>query len=403
MRLLRDAMHDAHTYHYYGIRRSVDNVHVRMTLPLAKRPQKYVNFASYDYLGLSSDPEVRAAAQQTIEKFGVSATATPPNGGNSHHHEELEDTLARMVRKEAALVFTSGFAANVGCLTALLNTGDLAVADFYSHASIQDGLSAAKGETRYFRHNDMDHLDRTLTELRPKHNGVLTLTEGLFSMDGDAANLRRFIEVSRAHGAQTFIDEVHSFGIAGPGGLGFAEREGVLDDFDLYIGSLSKGIGAGGGFVAASRDVIEYLRFAARMELFSSALPPCLAAAALKALDIVRNDPSRRRRLHENTRHFREGLADLGYALDLDPDSPIIPLIIGDPQRMAAMNDVLIEHHVFANLIIYPAVALDQCRFRFMVSANHSFADIELALAALRHAGSKAGISPEDVNRGVIE
>jgi len=384
--LLFDSMLESGLYQYYGVRHAVDRGSIRLSLPHRPRPKHYINFASYDYLGLSGDPQVREATIKAVERFGVSATATPPNGGNSTYHEELEHTLARMLRKEAALVFNSGFAANVGCLAGILGRSDLAVADFYVHASIHDGLAAGKGTVKYFRHNDLYHLDRVLSDERTNYAGTLLLTEGLFSMDGDVPDLARYVEIARRHQCRTFIDEVHSFGIMGPGGLGCAERQGVLDDMDLYIGSLSKGIGAGGGFVAGSRDTIQYLRLFARMELFSSAISPCMAAAALKSLEIIREDKSRRKKLMENARHFREGLRELGYDAPVDPDSPIIPVIIRDPQKMAAMNQVLLDHKIFTNLIVFPAVAQDQCRFRFTITAGHSFSDIELALAALRAA-----------------
>lgn len=386
--LLREDMVEVGSFQFYGVRQSVDRGNVRITLPQRPRPTRYVNFASYDYLGLSSDPEVKQAAIKAVERFGVSATATPPLGGNSVYHEELEHTLARMLRKEAALVFNSGFAANVGCLAALLGKNDLAVADFYSHASIHDGLAAGKAAVKYFRHNDLDHLEHLLAEEREKYAGALVLTEGLFSMDGDVPDLARYVEIAKRHRCRIFIDEVHSFGIMGPGSLGCAERQGVLDDIDLYIGSLSKCIGAGGGFVAGSATTIQYLRMFARMEMFSSALPPSMAAATLKSLEIIRDDKSRRRKLHENSRHFREGLRELGFTPEVDPESPIVPVIIRDPQKMAEMNRVLLDHKVLTNMIMFPAVAVDQCRFRFTITANHTFADIELALAALKAASN---------------
>lgn len=384
--LLREDMERSDRLPYYGVRHQVDGSRWRLSLPTSKIPTNYVNFASYDYLGLSADPEVQDAMKQAIDRFGISATAAPANSGQSRYHEELEHTLARMLRKEDCFLFSSGYNANLGALTSLLAGNDLAVADFQAHASIQDALGAIKGKVRHFRHNDNAHMGRILEESRAQHAGVLAITEGLFSMDGDVPDLKEFIRLARQHGARTFIDEVHSFGIIGPEGRGAAEQQSVLDDFDLYTGSFSKVPGTGGGFAAGSKAAIGWLRFFARCGLFSTALSPCYAAATLKSIEIIRRDNSRRKKLRENIRHFREGLEALGVPLLSAPESPIVPVVMKNASQLMRAHQKLLEQKVFVNVMVYPAVAVDQSRFRFTITANHSFSDIELALAALRAA-----------------
>jgi 7-keto-8-aminopelargonate synthetase-like enzyme len=346
-----------------------------------------VSFASYDYLGLSQDPEVHEALQKAVERYGISATAASVNAGQSHYHEELEHYLARMLRKEDCFLFASGFSANVGALTSLLGVNDLAVADFLCHASLQDGLGAVKSRVRHFRHNDNEHFARILEENRAQHAGALAITEGLFSMDGDIPDLKTFTRIARELGARTLIDEVHSFGIFGAEGQGAAEQQGVLDDFDLYTGSLSKVPGTGGGFIVGSKAAIGWMRFYARSGMFSTALSPCFAAASLKSIEIIRRDGSRRKKLRENIRHFREGLETLGIPLVSHPESPIVPVIIPDSEALFRAHQWLLSQGVFVNLITYPAVALREGRLRFSLTANHSYADIELALMALRNGG----------------
>lgn len=382
-------------YQYYTVRKDVQGTRSHLKLPGLRKEMPHINFASYDYLGLSQDPRVKEAAQKAIDKFGVSPGGSLTLCGKTEIHEELESTLAVTLGKEDALLFGSGFPANVGAITALLSFNDIVVADIYCHASIQDGIAASKAKSRFFKHNDMVHLEKLLSEHRAEHAGALLVTEGLFSMDGDVPDLGAFIDAARKYGAKTFIDEAHSFGVLGETGLGAAERCHVLPEIDVFMGTLSKGLGAGGGFVASSKDVVHWLRFFARAGMFSIGVSTALAAAGLKALQIAKETPELREKLQSNIRVFRKGLQALGFKLCSDEESPVVPVLVGNDEILGKMNKILLESGIFVTPVFYPAVPLDLSRFRFSLSAAHSTSDIELALAALEKAKTLTGYSKE--------
>lgn len=373
-------------WQFYAVRHAVNGLRVKMSLPKIKKPTEYVNFASYDYFGFSSNPEIKEAASAATAKFGLSATASPALSGRTILHEELEAKLAQILRKEDAILFSSGYAANVGVLTAILGANDLAIGDILCHASIHDGLSASRAKVRLFRHNNHRHLTSLLEEHRNQHAGALLLSEGLFSMDGDVPNINELVKIAKKHNARVFFDEVHSFGVLGPSGLGAAERQGVLDDIDMYMGSLSKGVGAGGGFVTGSKEFIQWLRAFARSGTFSSGLPASSAAGSLKAIEILQKNPEKRDKLLENVNLFLDGLRQLGYSPRSDSESPIIPVIVGDSKKLGEMNQVMLDYGVYVNTVVFPAVPVNSSRFRFSISAAHSPSDIQIALVALKRA-----------------
>lgn len=379
-------------WQFYPVRHTVSGLRVKMTLPKIRKPTEYVNFASYDYFGFSTDPEMKEAASAATAKFGLSATASPALSGKTMLHEELEARLAQLLRKEDAVLFSSGFAANVGSITAILGANDLAVADITCHASIHDGLSASRAKVRLFRHNNYKHLASLLEEHRAEHAGALVLSEGLFSMDGDIPNVNELVRIARQFHARLFFDEVHSFGVLGPTGLGAAERCGVLDEIDIFMGSLSKGLGAGGGFVAGNKEFIQWLRAFGRAGIFSSAVPASSVAGALKALEILRKHPERREKLLGNTRLFLDGVRALGYSPRSDVESPIVPIIVGDSKKLGEMNQVMLEYGVYVNTVVFPAVPVNASRFRFSISAAHSASDIQIALVALKRAMEITGV-----------
>jgi 7-keto-8-aminopelargonate synthetase-like enzyme len=395
--LLKEDYEKSPFWQFYGVRREVSGLRVKLSLPRVRKPTDYISFASYDYFGFSFDPEVKDATKAAIDRYGVSATASPPLSGRTSLHEELENKLANLLRKEDAILFSSGFAANVGALTAILGANDFAVADISSHASIHDGLSASKAKVRLFRHGSNRHLNNLLEEHRPAHAGSLVLSEGLFSMDGTIPDLQGLVKVARKYETRIFLDEAHSFGVLGPTGMGAAEKHNVLDDIDIYTGSLSKGCGTGGGFAAGSRELITWLRAFARAGTFSSAMSAGYAGGSLKSLEILQTRPERRRKLQENIKQFLDGLRALGYEPTSDTESPIIPVIVGDEQKLGKMNQVFLEHGIFVNTIVFPAVPVTSCRFRFSISAAHSASDIQLALMALKRAIEVAGIDFSEI------
>ena len=378
-------------YQFYPVRHTVSGMRTRMTMSQAPNQREYVNFGNYDYFGFSGNPEVCEAAKAAISRYGLGSSAAPPLSGRTILHEELEQRLSNMLRKEATILVPSAYSANV---SALLGSSDLAVADIYCHASIHDGLSGSRSRVRYFRHNNMKHLAELLENNRSPEAGCLAVTEGLFSMAGDIPNLREFVRVAKLNHARIFIDEVHSFGMLGPNGLGSAEREGVLSDIDIYVGGLSKGIGGIGGFITGSKELVQWLRGFGRAAVFSTALPPCIIAGALQGIKLLEENPTIRKRLFDNITAFRAGLVEIGYAPTSDPQSPIVPVIVGDRNKLGRMNEVIREHGIFVNTVVYPAVPDNECRFRFSLSASHTPSDLQLALIAMKRAFEIAELDP---------
>jgi 8-amino-7-oxononanoate synthase len=373
-------------YQYYTIRHEIDGTRIELASEERKSAKSYINFSSYDYFGLACDPAVKEAAIKAIEKFGLSSMASPTLGGKTILHEELEDKLSKLLKKEACYLYSSGFAANIGVITAILRHTDLGLADIYSHASLVDALNASRSKTRYFKHNDFQHMENQLLENRNEYSGVLTVTEGLFSMDGDVPNLKKFVDITKKYGGRTLVDEVHSFGIFGTNGLGAAEEYEALEDIDIYTGSLSKGPGTGGGFVCASKEVINWMKSFTRSGIFSSAISPAYVGGGIKAIDLLFKDGERREKLLKNILYFRNGLKKLGYQPISHEKSPIIPVVIGDEKKIARMNNTLREFGIFVNPIVYPAVATNASRFRFSITCLHSKSDLDIALLALKKA-----------------
>ena len=364
----------------------------RVTLDRARKDgrQDYIMMASNDYLGLASHPEVREAAKKAIDDYGFGSTGSPITTGMSDLHLELSAELARMFGKEECVLWNSGYTANVGIIPALIHAQDMVVADMLSHASIQDAMQMARGASRFFKHNNVEHLDKILSENRDQYNGCLVVTEGVFSMDGDVAPIKDVIKVAKKHKARVMVDEAHSFGVIGKRGLGGAEKFNSLEDVDIVMGTFSKICGGIGGFAAVSADVAEWLYFWSRAHMFSVSIPPSTAAAALKALQIFQRDATLVSRLRANIEHFKAGLSSLGYHLPASHESAVIPVIIGDEKKMETMTKIILDAGVFVIPILYPAVSRNHCRFRFTVMATHSTSDLDYVLNVLETAMAKA-------------
>ncbi len=380
-------------YQYYSIKYASDQG--RATYKLANRPKKkdYVSFASYDYMGFSRHPKVIEASVAAVKKYGVSSEGTMILSGKTDLHNELEIKLASYFGKEDAVLYSSGFAANTGIISALARQNDLIVSDIYAHASLHDGMQSTSAKVKYFRHNDMDHLEKILSAERANYNGCLLVTEGIYSMEGTVPDLERFVELAKKYNARTFIDECHSLGHLGRSGRGAADAADVLEEIDLFMGSFSKGLGVGCcGFLAADKVVIDWLRFFSRTNVFSAALPPAMVAASLAVLELMESDTTQRLRLERNIDRFNDGLRHMGITTPAQRKSPIIPIVIGDQERMSKMNETLLDLGVYVNCILFPAVPVDACRFRFSITANHNDSDIDLALQAIRIAVEKVSI-----------
>ncbi|MEY4064282.1 MAG: hypothetical protein RIR26_490 [Pseudomonadota bacterium] len=377
----------------------------RVTLQTTRRTTRnnFIVMGSNDYLGLAAHPEVINAAKKALDEYGFGSTGSPVTTGRSAAHVELCDTLAHMFRKDNAVLFNSGYAANIGAISALANSGDLILADFLSHASIQDSLRMSRATSRLFRHNDVNHLETLLEEHRHKHKGTLIVTEGVFSMDGDVSKLDEIVQLARKFNARTYIDEAHSFGVVGEHGLGLWENLSGGDKVDVVMGTFSKICGGIGGFVAADQEVCDLLDLMARSQIFSVSIPPSTAAACLKALDLFQRDKSLLTRLQENIRYFVNGMRSLGAPLAPDHASAVIPVIIGDEKKLGLMNEVLLNSGIYVVPIVYPAVSRNASRFRFTVMAPHTQSDLDLVIFQFEKAMKAADFKFEEVVSGATQ
>lgn len=383
-------------YQYKNVR--VPSKGPRVSLAATRKGGRndYLIMGSNDYLGLAHHPRVLEAAKAAIDQYGFGSTGSAVTTGISQIHEELSDFVARLFRKEKAVLYNSGYAANIGAISGLTSELDLVVADILSHASIQDAMQMSRATSRFFKHNNVQHLDKLLSEERRQFHGALIVTEGVFSMDGDVAPMREIVQVAKKHNARTMIDEAHSFGVIGDKGLGGAAKMGVLDEVDLVMGTFSKICGGIGGFLAGSNDVVQWLYHLSRTHVFTVSIPPSTAAAALEALKVFTSDNSLLENLNRNIRHFVTGLRELGFGIRAAHESAVIPVVIGDEKKLGQINEILLNEGVFVVPIVYPAVSRKSCRFRFTMTAQHTISDLDFVLSVLEKAMLKTGFKPED-------
>jgi 8-amino-7-oxononanoate synthase len=351
--------------------------------------RRLIMIGSNNYLGLTNHPRVKEAAIKAIEKFGSGCAGSRYLNGNLEIHEELEAKLARFFRKEAAVVFATGYQTNLGTLSALLGRHDIAVIDSYDHASIIDGCRLSFGQVKKFHHNDMRHLERVLDGIKDK--GKLIVVDGIFSMDGDIADLPSIVKLAKAYGARTMVDDAHAVGVLGEGGRGTAEHFGLEDQVDLIMGTYSKSLAAIGGFVAGSRDVIEFIKHAGRSMMFSASLPPSLVASVSTALDIIEEQPQLRIQLWKNTHKMLQGYKSLGYDTGTS-ETPIVPIIIGDNNKVYEMCKLLFENGIFVNAVVSPAVPPGKELLRTSYMATHTEAQLDKVLSAFKKIGKQLGV-----------
>ncbi len=337
-----------------------------------KELKNRINLASYNYLGLSYRPEIIEAIIEATRKYGSGASGSPILSGTIDLHDELAHKIAVFKNKQHALLFPSGYSANLGVISGLMRSGDLVVTDQYAHASIIDGIILSKASVRYFRHNSVGDLDRKLKGFKGKK---LVIVEGVYSMDGDLAKLPEIVEVCKRHGARIMIDEAHSTFLFGKNGRGVAEHFGLDDEVDIHFGTFSKTLGGIGGFVAGSETLITYLKGFARSRVFSCALPPGVTAGILKALEIVQNEPELRTKLWDNVAFMQDRLRKAGVDIG-DSESQVIPIMVRDDDRIFKIAEDIIHEGVYLNPVRYPAVGKHRSRFRISVTAGHSKEDL---------------------------
>ncbi len=351
-----------------------------------------IQLSSNNYLGLTTHPKVVAAARRAIEEFGAGPGAVRTIAGTMSLHLELETRLARFKSTEAALVFQSGYTANVGVVSTLMQEGDLIVSDELNHASIIDGCRLCKANRAVYRHLDYDHLRQILGDARRKTTGkILIVADGVFSMDGDVSDLQAIRSLGREFDAITMVDDAHATGVMGKNGRGTVDHFGLKDDWDIQIGTMSKAFGVMGGYVCCPRPLVEFYTHKARPFLFSSSHPPAVIAACIAAVDVMETETELHTRLWDNTRFFKEGLRRLGFNTGSSV-TPITPVIIGSGAKAARFSDDLFERGVFAQGIFFPMVAEEKSRVRTIVMATHSRGDLDEALGVFAEVGRTLGV-----------
>ncbi len=349
-----------------------------------------IMMGSNNYLGLTHHPEVLAAAKAALERYGSGCTGSRFLNGTLDLHERLEAELAEFMGKEACLVFSTGYQANLGVISGLIGRGDVVFLDKLDHASIVDGAKMSHGETERFNHGDLANLERRL-QRQEDGTGTMIVVDGVYSMEGDIADLPNLVKIAQKYGSALVVDDAHSLGVLGPKGDGTAAHHRMTDDVDIIAGTFSKSLASIGGFAAGSENVIHYLKHHSRPLIFTAALPPANTAGVLAALNVMRREPDRRAKLWENTKRLQEGLRGLGY--DIGPtETPIVPVLIGPLEKTFMFWRKLFDAGVFTNPVVPPAVPPSQCRLRTSLMATHTPAQIDRALEAFAQIGKDLGV-----------
>lgn len=342
--------------------------------------KRVIMIGSNNYLGLTSDPRVKKAAIKAVEEFGVGCSGSRFLNGTLTLHLELERRLAKFVNKEASMVFSTGFQTNLGILSTIAGRNDYIISDKQNHASIVDGCRLSFAKLIKFKHNDMEDLERILNNI-PDQNGKLIVVDGVYSMEGDIANLPEIVRLAKKYGARIMVDDAHGFGVLGEHGRGTAEYFGLEDEVDIIMSTFSKSLASLGGFIAAKEDVIHYVKHHSRPFIFSASVPPSNAAAAMESLNILEQEPERVQKLWENAKFMRKGFETLGLSIG-NTQTPIIPIIIGDDYETFRVTMRLLEEGVYVNPVVSPAVEKGGSLLRTSYTPTHTREQLEFALKA---------------------
>ena len=351
--------------------------------------KRLIMCGSNNYLGLTTNPKVRQAAKDAIDRFGTSCTGSRFLNGTLEMHEQLERELADWVGKQAALVFSTGMQTNLGVISALVGEEDVVILDKEDHASIVDGAKLSSGKIKRFFHNDLKSLEQTLADV-PAEKGKLVVVDGLFSMEGDIAPLPGIIALCKKFGARLMVDDAHALGVLG-GGRGTAAHFGVTKNVDLIMSTFSKSLASLGGFIAGDEVVIHYIKHHARSLIFSASIPPSNAAAALAALQVIREEPERIERLNQIADRMRKGFRELGFNIG-NSETPVIPILIGDDMRTVRIWRQLFDNGVFVNPVLSPAVSSGRQMLRTSYMATHTDAQMDKVLEVFKKVGKKVGL-----------
>ncbi len=352
--------------------------------------KELIMIGSNNYLGLTTHPKVKEACLDAVRKYGSGCTGSRFLNGTLDIHVKLEEELADFLNKDAVVVFSTGFQANLGAISCLVGKQDTILIDRSDHASIVDGTRLSFGKTYKFAHNDMDDLQRVMRQIT-SNGGRMIIVDGVFSMEGDIINLPRLVEVAAEHSAAIMVDDAHAVGVLGPNGRGTAEHYGLEDSVDIVMGTFSKSFASLGGYIASSREVINYVKHIARELIFSASMPPAAVAAVRAALEIIKDEPERREQLWKNSEKMHRGFKSLGFDIGTT-QTPIVPIYIGDDIDCFKFWKALSDAGIFANPIIPPAVPPGESLIRTSYTATHTDAELDRVLEVFERVGRKLSI-----------
>ncbi|HOG05453.1 MAG TPA: pyridoxal phosphate-dependent aminotransferase family protein [Paludibacter sp.] len=347
-------------------------------------------FGSNSYLGLTNHPRLKEAAIKAVEKYGTGCAGSRFLNGTLDIHIELEDRLAQLVGKEAALVYATGFSVNAGVIPCLTGREDYLLFDDSDHASIIEGKRLSFSKQLKYRHNDMDHLERLLKKCEPDKTKVIVV-DGVFSMEGDVVKLPEIVALSKKYNASIMVDEAHSLGVFGKTGAGVCEHFGVVDDVDLIMGTFSKSLGTIGGFIAADENIINFLKHHSRTLIFSASITPASTACVIEALNVMEEESWRQEKLWENTERAKSQFVELGFDTGVS-ETPIIPLYVRDNTKTFMLTKMLMEDGVFINPVVSPAVRSEDTLIRYSLMATHTFEQIDESVEKIAKAARALGV-----------
>jgi len=350
--------------------------------PYSGEIKEMIYMASNDYLNLTKHPKTIEAGKRALEKYGAGAGSVPLLGGTLDIHIELEKKIAKFKGCEDAILYTSGFGSNCGTLLSLLQNTDVAILDLLVHASIIDGCKNTNIE--FFRHNNMASLEKTLQQAKDKYRTKLVVVDGVYSMDGDIAHLDQIVELARQYGAYVMVDEAHATGVIGSHGRGTPEHFNIEGKVDIVAGTFSKGFGGVGGFIAAKKELVEYLHYYSRHYMFSTAPTPQVTGSLIAAIDVIENEPELRKKLWDNIVYLRKNLLELGFNIG-NSQTAIFPIIVGDDYKVKEMCRKCHEMGLYANPVLYPAVQKKLARIRLSLMAGHTREHLDRTLEILQH------------------
>jgi len=382
----RDAMKNSNRYFYLQPTTGPVNHVAQMA-----DGREMVMLASYSYLGLIGHPRIDAATVAAVEKYGSGAGGVRLLTGTSDLHERLEERISAFTKREDACVYSSGYITNVAIITGLTGPGDLVLMDKLDHASIVDGCLLSGAKWRTYRHNDMAHLEKLLSEAQGQYATIMVVADSVFSMDGDVMDLPTTSALCKRYGARLMVDEAHSIGALGATGHGIEEHFDMYGSIDVKMGTLSKSIPSIGGYCAGEHDLVDFLRHFSRPFIFSAALPPASTAAALEAFDVIEDEPWRVAQLHKQQARYSAGLKAQGWNT-MESTTCVVPVFVGDETKTMDLTRMLFDRGVFVCPIVHPAVPRGTDRLRTCLMATHTDADIDKALAAFAESGSALGL-----------